>query len=283
MKRSVLFAGLVAIAFSTPAVATVIIQDTYTGFANNGIAAHTPDVNLPGHAYLQGNAETEYGLGTNGGTIDPVSAGVALSGSDGTFAISLASAGSYTKPTDFTISAALNLNGMTPGGNDIDTVGQQGYLGGILLGFFQSAATNASLLAERESGYGVLYGDKGDLLLIAPGSPSQVLGKISGVPTTGTHNLSYEVNTTTGNVSNVLFDGSPVSFGVSTNLFTDANTFMAGAYGRDAGPGNVFGFLDNLTITSVTPVPEPGTISLFALSAAALVAVARKCRRAVNV
>ena len=47
-------------------------------------------------------------------------------GRDAGWAISIASAGSYVKPAAFTISANLNLNGMTatPSGIDINTVGQ---------------------------------------------------------------------------------------------------------------------------------------------------------------
>ncbi len=198
----------------------------------------------------------------------------------------LASAGSYVKPTEFTISADLNLNGMVPDPSEVVSAGQTGIIRGITLGFFDNASTGTNLFNERRSPLGVTYNDAGHLMLVVPNLPlgaSTILASVSTfgpgntpIPTTGTHNLSYLVDTTTQSISNVTFDGVAVNFGVPVTQFTDAATAYAGSYAA-SGLGNTFGTLDNFTITAV---PEPSTFILCGLGAVGLLVAGRRRRKA---
>lgn len=261
---TILISALLASAVGTAQTsAAIILLDTFT---DNGtpLLSHTPDTNLPGSAYQGGNYASNIGA---------TASNTASIGSDGAFAISLASSGGYTKPTLFTISADLNLQGQTgtAGVNDTVTPGQTGFLGGIALGFFN----NSDLLAQRRSPLGVVYNDTGRLLLVEPsGAQAKVIAAVSTyngstpIPVSGTHNLSYDVNTTTGLISNVTFDGFAITFGAATAVpFNDANTYLAGTYSRAGNSAGTLGTLDNFTISAI---PEPTTVALLAIGVACL-------------
>jgi hypothetical protein len=66
--------------------------------------------------------------------------------------------------------------------------------------------------------------------------------------------LSYDVDTATGSLSNVMFDGSPVS-GLSSTAFTDAATSFVGVLTEE----HASGALSSLTVSSV---PEPTAIGI---------------------
>src|SRR4051794_6213620 len=98
-----LLSSVALIAAPVPANATIldIVKDTFNT-KSGSIVGQTPDTaNVPGQTYQGGN------------NIAGFDTGRAIVGSDGSFAISIQSNGGYTKPTLFTISADLDLNGMT--------------------------------------------------------------------------------------------------------------------------------------------------------------------------
>ena len=244
------------------ATTVTLVQDTF----NTGpttVNGRTPDaVDLPGSNWISSQS---------------ISGNQLIVGGDGATVLSIASAGAYTKPTVLTISADLNLNGMTGAASlaaEGDTAGTNGtIIRGITLGFFDPATIpTGGFFGERRGPFGVTYNDLGYLLLVrgdatAANLNGDVLAQVSTygpsntpIPLTGSHHLSYTVDTTTGSISGVTFDGFLIDFGVSTaGLFTDARTNYAGNYAA-SGAGNTFGFLDNFTITT----PEPASLSLLA-------------------
>jgi hypothetical protein len=72
--------------------------------------------------------------------------------------------------------------------------------------------------------------------------------------------VSYQVDTTTGAISNVSIPGSSSSYVFTTSAFTDAATAYAG-FGMQGGT-TAQGNVDNF---SVSTVPEPATVALLAL------------------
>lgn len=252
-----------------------IVSDTFTDTNGTSLSSHAPDVNLPGASYVVANGAT-----VQGNTSQTVP--------DGAFGVSLASAGSYTKPTQFHVSATLNLNGETGASANDDpiTPGTYGILGGTALGFYKTgtiaAGTNRGIL-------GVDYNDIDDgsgntqLLLVEPNSQNNgqgayVLASTASIySVTGDHVLAYDIDTTAGTISNITFDGvaavfsvpiSQTTVGGTDSLYDDTNTFAVGSYSRGSVSGGP-GIVDNLLVT--TEVPEPTSLSLLGLSAATLI------------
>ena len=228
------------------AQATLIIQDTFTASNATPPNGRTPSpTDLPGGNWVTGGTA----IGNNALAI----------GGDGSVAISIASAGTYTKPGVFVISADLNL-ATTAGLHPSNSYGDGHSVYGINLGFFPVAGGNTA----RGIVYTVSTNDlsQGELLLVNNGNTIvQDLG-FTGFGTNGTYNLSYRVNTANGSLSDVMFNGNPIAVG-NTTLFTDAATMLAGAYQRPDGANATSAALDNFTIDSV--VPEPSTILLLGL------------------
>jgi hypothetical protein len=84
------------------------------------------------------------------------------------------------------------------------------------------------------------------------------------------YQLSYDANTDTGEISNILFDGNAVA--LTGAPFTDANTtyavFMANGGQNARGNGDDF---------AVSTVPEPAAMALLGLSGG-LLTVRRRTR-----
>ena len=108
-------------------------------------------------------------------------------------------------------------------------------------------------------------------LLVNGATIVQDLGP-TGFSSTGTYNLSYVVNTATGSISDLVFNGSSIAVSATT-IFTDAATTYAGFYQRPNGTQTTPGFADNFTLAAV---PEPATLWL---ASAGLVGLGLAVRR----
>ena len=231
----------------------VIISDTFTGTDETVVTNHTPDTNLPGGSWSQTGAGAWGNYAISSNTIGL--------NTDGSERISVASSGSYTKPTALSISADLKLA----------TVDNGTYVArGLGLGFWQNTNT----------GYGSFRG----LFLTPNGSVTDADGvegnggqgyatvAWSGVggatfDTNSFYTLSYDVDTATGRVTRVSLSGSNADFSpivaVVTNIFTSSQTTYAGLIVSASNGGRV-GYADNFVVSTV---PEPATISLIGLCA----------------
>jgi hypothetical protein len=79
------------------------------------------------------------------------------------------------------------------------------------------------------------------------------------------YNVSYDVMTTTGQIFNVTFDGSPVA-GLTSNAFSDAATDFAAIVVGGASRA----FFDNLVVSEWEIIPEPTSLALLALGGLSL-------------
>src|SRR5262249_20243672 len=151
-SRLTILAAFFTLMTASYSSAAVIIHDTYTDLANTALTSHSPDVNLTGNSYLTANGSWAIGA---------IAPNTASAGGDSAFGLGLASAGGYTKPTDFTISADLNLVNMVGSAGEDNTVGHSpGFVRGITLGFY---ATVPSVGASNWRGIaGVTYNDNGN-------------------------------------------------------------------------------------------------------------------------
>lgn len=94
--------------------------------------------------------------------------------------------------------------------------------------------------------------------------PLSLSTNISGVQTLIPYTIKYDVDTASGDISNVTFNGTPIA-DFTTTGFTSAATANVGIVSDFGSNGITF---DNLNVSSA--VPEPATLGLVALSGLAL-------------
>jgi len=168
---------------------------------------------------------------------------------------SIASSGGYTKPTSLTISADINFY---DAGHANSIVG---------LGFWSTMPGRVDYSTNGFQNFtGLALGANGTLSIYSGDSFSSAvsLGGPLSINNTSFYNLSYNVDTTTGTVSGIVFNGSSVS-GLSSTSFSNAATQFAGLSTYSASRGS----FDNLVVS--TAVPEPGTLALLAAAGIGLV------------
>jgi hypothetical protein len=269
--------------------AAPIVEDTFTvdGTGTSVLNGRTPaPTNLPGTTFVAALRNSQQAPIIDA---DADSAGLSASGAAN---VSIASAGSYVKPTTFTISADLTINSIAFGTNTT-----QRDVRGIGLGFYNATINDANsidLPSNNTTGGlafgGVILQPNGDLRFRQAGegvNTSTLLASYAteAQPTLGafstgnTYALSYTVDTSTGDISAVqlALGANSVTFDPTTTLFTDANTARAGFYGS-GGVGipsaSTYGRVDNFAVTNA--VPEPGMLATLAIGSANLLARRRR-------
>lgn len=246
--------------------ANTIISDAFTGANGASVPGRTPDTtNLPGATYY-GDIQTS--------TIDNTAGNPANSANTGFNSrtmISIGSAGSYVKPSVLTISADLQMNGLTDGG---------GFIRGLGLGFYP-IENNTGVVNGSSLFTGLAVKPDGTLALVLGGvQQAASVVPFSGYSTATFYNLSYSISTATGSITNVVFNGNndTATFSGATTAgdFTDAGTNFVGFYGSSAVAG-AGGHVDNFVVSSTAPVPEPSSAVLLFGGLGAL--LARRKRR----
>ena len=237
-----LMATVVVFGLSAISLQAQIIFDTFDGTNGTWLSAHTPNTDLPGASYIQ-NADP-----TNIWGPAQIQSATAQLNTDRGVGISLASSGGYTKPANFTISADMNLGTVTGTANGR----------GVGLGFFNTVSNTA--FHGNNNFLGLVLLPSGILNLISVDATTDaVVTLVQSLPYSGIwnaavfHSLSYDVDTTTGNISNVVLDSTGYAFN-STSLFTNAATAYAGFIASSATP-NGYGYIDNFSV-----VPEPSAV-----------------------
>lgn len=255
-----------------------IVSDAFTGTNGLPLAGRAPDtVNLPGGTYVSNNY-----FGQAAPAIDTAS-GIPLpsasSSANNETLLTINSAGGYTKPTLMRISGDLQFgptnpvafldlgfSAVNPGGSDSVHVGTNNGFSGIRFrndgALMFKTFTNPSL------------GATDDATVFAPYN-SGALGALSS---TAFYNLKYDINTTTGDISNITLSSGTgsVTYDLTTNIFTPGNTsFLALLTG--SGVGGTIGHFDNVQLFELAlTAPEPSSFALLGLG---FVCLARRARR----
>lgn len=228
----------------------VIVDDTFTGVDNTILPDHTPDVNLPGGAWGSNGNVSAWG--------DPkIKSNAAFVNPDMGAGISLTSAGSYTKPTSFTISSDMTLTTLDE--SSVST--GLGFYSYVVPWQTWSIQNFKGLLLKRDGTLQYVSND-GTTTTVLQSVAWSGIGGASYV-TGATHTLSYGVNILTGTITSVSLSGSNADFsaitGDTSNTFTDNATtragFLVGGYAT--------GIFDNFMVDS-SPVPEPTALALLA-------------------
>ena len=264
LHRGILAAAAACLAVvagqSAPVHASLIISDTFTtGTVGADINGRTPDTtDLPGtpwaqNGYYSGGVYQDEIVSSPSSSLElgaEAGDGIALTG---------------VTATNLELSYNFNI------ASDSPNVGSDG--AGSGLGFFRNATTTGSPGAT--TGFsGVMVSMLGGVSLLENGT-SDATATISGFNVGSTHSLSYDVKTTTGDISNLVIDGSAVTLtGTTTGIFTGSNITEFGITNNAGGYGNSFDYVTNAQLSA--PVPEPASIALVATGAAGMLLLRRR-------
>ncbi len=270
-------ASLGIIAYGGFAVAsTVIVSDGFSGTSGANINGRTPDgANLPGSTW---QVEQQNTAGTSPMTIDTSTGNPAPSANtnfNDAAGISIASANSYTEPSVLTISADLNMGSIVGGGLSYNVYG-------VGLGFWN--ALPASGITASSGFTGITMDPYGDLTFINNGTASATAkaaapgsATITGGYITGFNTLTYSINTGTGAITQLTFDGTDLTSDFSgLNNFTPSVATLAGFYGNSPYSTGENGYVDNFSVSTTTAVPEPETLGLVAVGGLGLLLLKRR-------
>jgi hypothetical protein len=148
--------------------------------------------------------------------------------------VSVASTGSYAKPSNLTISANLNPQ---------VTTGTQGFRG-VGLGYFSAAGGGNGFTSFT----GLALNPNGNLTLIENAASGASVAYSGSWTANQMHPVSYTIDARSGSVSNVLLDGQSKSF--TTTAFTNAATTRAGFF-VSAAVGGQKGLVDDFLLSGV--------------------------------
>ena len=263
---------------SVAGASTVIVSDGFSGANGANINGRVPDgANLPGSTW---QVEQQHSTGTSPMTIDTSIGNPAPSVNtnfNDAAGISIAGANGYIEPSVLTISADLNMGTIVGGGLSYNVYG-------VGLGFWNALPASGT---TAPSGFtGITMDPSGDLTFInngtasatakaaAPSSATIVNGYISGFNT-----LAYSINTGTGAITQVTFDGTDLTRNFSgITAFTPSVATLAGFYGNNPSSVSENGYVDNFSVS--TPggvvIPDPATLSLVAIGGLSMLLIGRK-------
>lgn len=237
---------------------TIIYSDTFTAPDATVLLGFTPETNngVAGSTYHESNNfwTGNYPVG--------IFENRAQLGADNQANLPLASSGDFVQPELIGVSALMNM-GTTAGPAGPSTTGEQR---GVGLGFF----AGTSNLATPADFRGLVITTDGRLILaqhaVAGSARAGFLAEIAtGIDTAIDHTVAFQINTTTGDISNISLDDVPqpdvettifnsdinhVGFMVSSNsggtlaTFDNFTVIDVAASGPGSGP----------TITSITPI-----------------------------
>lgn len=246
---------------------TIIFDDFNSGTGVTPLQGHTPTTSLPGTSWV-GQSFSEI---TAVPYVDN-SLGLAYTIAYGSGSIGIGSTGGYVKPSILTISASISMNDVVGG---IDSFAR-----GVGIGFYSPLPTGGFYPSSYFHGFTVA--PNGSLTLYVPGAGENALftaSPLSGFSTSAFYTLSFSVDTTSGNITSVLFGSQDYTsqFSGFTGIFTDSVTNYAGFYGFSEGETPAGGGLvDNFTVA----VPEPSTYALAFCGVLVLTIAAVRSRRA---
>ena len=253
---------------------TIIVSDGFSGVNGANINGRAPDgVNLPGSnwAVAQNAAAYPMTIDTSVGNPAP-SANTNFNDAAG---ISIASANSYTEPSVLTISGDLNMGNIVGGGLSYNVYG-------VGLGFWNTLPASGG---TSSSGFtGITLDPYGDLTFINNGTasataktaaPSSAI--VVGGYITGFNTLTYSINTGTGAITQLTFDGTDLTSAFSgLTAFTPSVATLAGFYGNSPYSVSENGYVDNFAVSTTSAVPEPATLGLCLVGGIGLLLVGQK-------
>lgn len=250
---TILFSGLVASVGNVDA-AGIIYSASFDGVADDtSLLGFVPDVTnrVPGAVFHESNnfwtANSDVGVFGERAQL----------GGDNQASLPIDSTGDFVKPIILSVSATINV-GTTAGSNPASLANPQRGAG---LVFFAGTGT----VATPDNFRGLMITTDGRLIFAQhgfDGSPRAGLIEeiANGIDTALDHSLSFEIDTSTGDLSNILLNGN-LQADVSTGLF--ASDINEVGFITSSSAGGTLGTFDDFTVTGI---PEPGSLKILGLS-----------------
>ncbi len=209
------------------------------------MAARTPATDLPGGKWIYESGDGDYEAFVQGSSANSANPNMAIFHFAASTGISIASQGTYVKPSNLTISADLKF--------------QSGACQYVLLGFYPGI--NNRSYNPLSNFTGLKLNVDGSLSLVQNGiAGTTVAWKGSTFSPATFRNLSYSVNTSTGAISNVVLAGSSTTYNFTSTAFADAVTMYAGIGGAGGQYESVF--IDNFAVSGAGAAAPPATYVL---------------------
>jgi len=219
--------GLIG-AMAVPAQALVVIYDTFTATDGTSSQGWTPDVtDLPGGTWAVGGYYSTQ-----------IQDNAIYLGPDQGATITLASSGTYVKPSVMTISADLKLGTCTTYGMGLG---------------YNSTAMNTSGGSDWNTFTGLQLKGNGSLVFNHNNSLSTAVAwSGAAFDPNAYYNLTYTIDTTTGALSGIQLQGSSADYSslitaAGTTNFTTANTAFGNIIAQGGGGGDR-GWIDNFLL-----------------------------------
>lgn len=264
LLRNLFVAPVLAISLGSVGAQTIIDAGNYTSTGSNQPLNGTTlglTTNLPGGSWVWGAGWNWAAPQVNATWLGGIQNAVALGEENTVASLSMASSGGYTKPVEFTLTADIVLAGQLTNSS-------------ANLGYWSAQPTQSNGASSLTNFTGLTFDETGTLRLYSGGTYTGQSASLGALSEDVYYTLSYTVNTSTGAISGITFDGNAVS-GFSTTAFTDAAT---GFVGVASGSNSRAGF-DDLTVVGV--VPEPASAAMVLLGCTGMVLHLRRSRRTV--
>ncbi len=250
--------------------AQIFYADSFSSANGAAAAGRTPDVTVA--SAFSGNSYAFAG-DPYYGSLSTIQDGVLKLGTDYGLALSFGNSANFSSLGATQFHLALDFNFGT-----LDTSGTTGggapfAFRGIGLGFY-SAVVGAGGQNSFRNFYGIDVDAAGNVKLNDNQDTPWAIANVGALSTSATHTISYDVDTITGAISDIVLDGSAVAL----NFGSNANNLFTGSVINNVGfdaNGNMWydtGSVDNFQVSAV---PEPATSALMLIGAGVL-ALARR-------
>lgn len=249
--------------------AALVIHDTFEvgtpGLGNGTFNGRTPDtINVAGNTYTEqqnnpGFGQFELVAGAGVGSTQGASTGF-------NNAAHIQYSNSGLPNATITISLDIQINSLSGSG-----------VRGVGVGFYDLSGTTLYPGTEPSSSTGftgLVVNPGGTVTYVLNGAAQAESATRSAYASNVYLGLSYTVDTTTGQITNVLYGGEDLSAGFSS-ITNFVATDTAGFYGSEGSAPTAFGYVDNFTL-DVEPIPEPSAATLLGLGGLALLRRRRK-------
>ena len=250
--------SLLGLLSTSASAQTVIYSDSFTNADDTTILGLSPETNngVAGATYHESNnfwtQNSPVGIFNNRAQL----------GADNQASLPIASDGDFVQPEKIGVSVVLNLGTTAPAPVPDDVPVKRG----VGVGFYTATGGVATPVGFR----GLMITTEGTLILAQEGenaSPraGEIVEITNGIDTSVDHTVAFEIDTTTGDISNILLDGA-LQADVETTIF-DSNINHVG-FMVSSQSGGTLAQYDDFTVTNAAvPTVDPFITSITPIDA----------------